>query len=298
MAIQIKNTNNMENKPHKVILYAHAGWGKTYQCRHFAEKYGKGLVLSGEDGLKSIEGADIDFIEFGPFQRREGVSPPSDMNDKRPTFREVVVYLMANYAEISKTYKWICIDSLTEVATRKVRYLEHEDRAKGVSKKESTLWQTYANDMANMFDWLRGLEMHVFLTCLARSDEDANGVNHYFPMVPGNQVKNKIMGVFDHVFAGHIVTHETEGEQPSVDRFVITTHARGFIAKCRDSSGTVQAIEKTDNITDILDKADRKPPTKTKAKDVKTKNAEIAEVADEQKADEKSAKDEENAKSE
>ena len=54
----------MADGPTKVLLYSHHGYGKTYQCRHYEKRYGKGLIISGESGLKSIEDVSIDYAPF------------------------------------------------------------------------------------------------------------------------------------------------------------------------------------------------------------------------------------------
>ena len=61
--------------PTKVLLYAHHGYGKTYQCRYYEKRYGKGLIISGESGLKSVEDVDIDYV---PFTSWDGNHDPED----------------------------------------------------------------------------------------------------------------------------------------------------------------------------------------------------------------------------
>ena len=60
-----------ENEPTKTLLYAHHGYGKTYQCRYYQKRFGKGLILSGEAGLKSIEDVAIDYLPFSSWDGKQ-----------------------------------------------------------------------------------------------------------------------------------------------------------------------------------------------------------------------------------
>ena len=42
------STSTAGAQHHKTLVYGHHGWGRTYQCRFYAEEYGKGLIISGE----------------------------------------------------------------------------------------------------------------------------------------------------------------------------------------------------------------------------------------------------------
>ena len=58
------STSTAGAQHHKTLVYGHHGWGKTYQCRFYAEEYGKGLIISGESGLAFLSDVDIDYVEF------------------------------------------------------------------------------------------------------------------------------------------------------------------------------------------------------------------------------------------
>jgi hypothetical protein len=65
MTFKVMKTSNVSKETTtKVMLYAHHGFGKTYQCRFYQRRFGPGLILSGEAGLKSIEDVDIDYLPF------------------------------------------------------------------------------------------------------------------------------------------------------------------------------------------------------------------------------------------
>ena len=62
--MKVRSTADHTTSYRKTLLYAHHGWGKTTQMKHFQEAYGKGLILSGESGLSSIRSAKIDYLPF------------------------------------------------------------------------------------------------------------------------------------------------------------------------------------------------------------------------------------------
>ena len=88
---KVMSTKDLQQSgPTKVLLYAHHGWGKTYQCRHYQKRYGKGLILSGEAGLKSVEDVGIDYL---PFSSWDGKHDP----DKGfYSFRGIVKMMMSD----------------------------------------------------------------------------------------------------------------------------------------------------------------------------------------------------------
>ena len=93
-----------QSGPTKVLLYAHHGWGKTYQCRHYQKRYGKGLILSGEAGLKSVEDVGIDHLPF--FMGWKARS-----RQRTYSFRGIVKMMMSDDFQ-AMGYKWIALDSL------------------------------------------------------------------------------------------------------------------------------------------------------------------------------------------
>ena len=93
----------------KLLLYAHHGFGKTFQCRYFQKRYGKGLILSGEAGLKSVEDVNIDYL---PFTSWDGNHDPENGDY---SFTGIVKMLQSKEFK-EAGYKWIAIDSLTELS--------------------------------------------------------------------------------------------------------------------------------------------------------------------------------------
>ena len=113
-----KTSDLMSDGPTKTLLYAHHGWGKTFQCRFYQKRFGKGLIISGEAGLKSIEDTDIDYIPF--------LSWDGENNEEKGTYSFMQIFKWLTHPEFLKSqgYKWIAVDSLTEMSDRLLESLE------------------------------------------------------------------------------------------------------------------------------------------------------------------------------
>lgn len=240
----MKTSDAAHDGPTKVLLYAHHGFGKTYQCRFYQKRYGKGLILSGEAGLKSIGDVDIDYLPFtswdGPHNPDEGVY----------SYRGICK--MLNTPEFRKAgYKWIAIDSLTELSERLLEHLEGEHKDQ---KNMFAMWGEYGRLMLGNLKWVRDLPYHVYVTCLAKEETDANDTTQYWPLVKGQAVSKHIPAIFDHVMCGVRVTEKTEQGLPRVRRYIVTDEVSGWHGKVRDPRHRLKPFEACEDITNLLDR--------------------------------------------
>jgi len=239
-----KSTSEVGALHHKTLLYAHHGWGKTFQFRFFAEEYGKGLILSGEGGLASLADVDIDFVEFkGWFADQH---PNIDRENGELTFREIIK-MLASPEFKEQGYKWIGIDSLTEMADQCMTDVERTFDDKGDMRK----WQDYERQMIGALKFVRDLPMEVLVTSLAKEDKNENDSLEFWPMVHQAKVAKKIPALFDHVFCG-IKTTEDSGGTVVSKRHVITDEIRGWHGKTRDPRGRLESIEPCGNLVELL----------------------------------------------
>lgn len=237
-----KTSSITKDGPTKVLLYAHHGYGKTYQCRYYQKRFGKGLIISGESGLKSVEDVDIDYV---PFSSWDGSHDP-----------EGGVYSYRGICKMIATedfqkagYKWIAIDSLTELAERLIEHLEVEHKH---NNNGFQLWADYSRMMIGTLKWIRDLDMHVYVTCLAAEEQDANDVTQYWPFVKGQKVAKQIPALFDHVLCGVRTTEKNDQGMPKVSRYVVTDEASGWHGKVRDPRQRLKPYEKVEDITELL----------------------------------------------
>lgn len=241
---KVKSTKDLTEGGHKVLLYAHHGFGKTYQCRFYRERYGNGLILSGESGLKSIEDCDIDYVPFTSWDGRH------DPDEGVYSFRGLLAMIRSpDFAETG--YKWVAVDSLTELAALVHRHVEYEHRD---NDNGFALWGDYSRIMLGTLKMLRDLPFHIYVTCLAKESEDDNGKAQYWPAVKGNAVAHEIPAVFDHVFCGVREVHPNADGSPTVIRSMITDEVRGWHGKTRDPKRRLKPIEQVSDVTELLER--------------------------------------------
>lgn len=247
-----RNTGAIQmDEPHKVLLYAHHGFGKTFQAGKFETAFGKGLVLSGEGGLKSLANSNIDYF---PFQSWDGlVDPANDIF----SFRSLAGYVSGpDFAAAG--YKWIAIDSLTELSDRLMEHVAAEHA--GDDKKNGfAIWDEYGTKLIGALKWVRDLPVHVLVTSLAKEESDINDNAEFWPMVKGKAVAKQIPGLFDHVFCGVRVTETQTDGQVKVKRLIITDEVNGWHGKVRDPFNRVKPFEDGADITDLLLRMQQRP---------------------------------------
>lgn len=244
--MRVSRTSDIaEQGPTKVLLYSHHGYGKTYQCRNYQARYGKGLILSGEAGLKSIEDVDIDYV---PFTSWDG---PVDEDNGTYSFRHIIKELSKPGYLKANGYNWIAIDSLTELSER---LLEHLEKVHAGSTNGFVLWGDYQRMMLGALKWVRDLPVHVYVTCLAKEETDANDVLQYWPLVKGNAVAKHVPALFDHVFCGVRITEKNDKGTPKVRRYIVTDEVSGWHGKARDPRGRLKPFEAIDDITVLLER--------------------------------------------
>lgn len=238
---------------HKSLVFGFPGAGKTYQAKHMQAHYGPGFVISGEGGLRSVGDATIDYL---PFQSYDG---ESDHARGIYTFKEILAWVRSEEFR-SRGYRWIMLDSLTELGDRVMEVVEKR-HAGGGKQNGFAIWGDYKAAMLGILKIIRDLPVHVVVTSLAKEETDENGVTTYWPLVPGSAVAKQLPGLFDHVFG---LVRATDGgkDAPIVRRFIVTDHVRGWVCKTRDPYSRVPAYMETSDITKILDLVSSPPEAK------------------------------------
>jgi hypothetical protein len=229
--------------PQKTLLYSHPGWGKTTQAAYYKARYGKGLVISGEAGLRSLMFDDIDYVPFSSWDKEH--DPTTGVYSFRGICRD-----MGSSEFKALGYKWIMVDSWTEVAERCIEELEPKYAG---SKNGFAMWGEYSSMMLGAAKWIRDQPLHVLVTALAKEEQDDNGGTDYWPSVKGGSVSKALPGIFDFVFAGVRITGGDKAA-PQVERFVCTEEVRGWHGKARDPRRRLKAVERCSDVTELLER--------------------------------------------
>ena len=240
MSLPIRSTSSIAlDEPSKSLLYAHHGFGKTYTARYYAEAYGKGIIFSGEAGLKSLQDVEIDYVAFTGWEEGAG---------EGLAFKDLLKMMRSD--EFKKQgYKWIMVDSLTELCDL---IHKHFDKLYG-EQNAFKVWADYGKAVEGCLRMMRDQnDYHILFTCLAKEETDANGVTHYWPQIQVSKQSKKVPALFDNVFAGAKVASKSGNSAPVVKRVIYTDEIMGWHGKVRDPRGVARPIEETSNIVEII----------------------------------------------
>lgn len=243
-------TSDASTSAKKVLVYAHHGWGKTTQCKNYEERIGKGFIISGESGLSSIRSAAIDYL---PFMSWDGEHDPV----KGVFSFKGICKMIASPEFKAMGYKWIGVDSLTELSDHCFAHVQAEAKKNDPELKNGfKVWGDYAQMMLGACKWIRDLPMHVIVTALAKEESNDNGETDYWPMLKGAQVQKQLPGIFDCVLCGVRVTEKLPSGEMKVRRMIVTDEVKGWHGKVRDEKRRLQSVERTDNVAELLERMD------------------------------------------
>lgn len=165
------------------LIIGQAGIGKTSLLRTIPENEPV-CTLSAEAGLLCVR----DLVQSGQIS---GVEIRS-----LPDFQEALGLLKTD--DWKQAYRWVFIDSLTEIASRCVE----EFQRRYPDKKDSfNLWGGYLDTMTALIKGFRDLTgYNVVFTCLESVDYDEVKRRHIGPDIQGRQLKERLTSYFDEVF--------------------------------------------------------------------------------------------------
>ena len=183
----LKTNDGSASSASKLLLYGHHGAGKTTQIKNYQRAYGKGLILSGESGLSSIQDIEADYIPFSTFSAKPKMGF---------SFKQIVEHIQSDDFK-DKKYNWIAIDSVTELSQRCFQDVVAASSRDNITYEE---WNEYERLITWALKWIRDLPMHVLMTALASEEQDDNGVTNYWPSFVQKKIQKNAPALFDHVF--------------------------------------------------------------------------------------------------
>ena len=225
-----------------ILLVGPAGIGKTSQLRCFlGQDYQNGqwvqtdmppekvLVLSAESGLLCVR----ELVASGQVEGFEIRSLDE--------FREALFWCYSReFAEAG--YKWVFIDSLTEIASRCAENLQRKYPNKSDSYK---MWGEYNAVMTDIVKRFRDMpHTSVVFTCLVATEKDDTGRRIPVPDISGSGLKTRLPSYFDEVFHMTRVSMTVGGdaENPIVEK-VLVFDTREPIGLAKDRSGKLAPQE-------------------------------------------------------
>lgn len=211
--MQIKKTSSIAANRIKLVVYGAPGIGKTKLATGLP---GEPFIISAERGLLSISDKDYDAVEI----------------DKWSDTQDLIKLLGTD--EAKKKYRWLFIDSITELAQKLVEYLQQKYP---LEKDILRLWREYDQRFTAFLKYLRDFEPYnVVFTCLEAVNIDKMNQRYYSPDVPGRKMPRRIPALFDEIF--WYTKQEVNG---NMTRVLVTDAQQDAYAK--DRSGQLQAIE-------------------------------------------------------
>jgi hypothetical protein len=206
------------------LIIGEAGIGKTSLIRTIPDNE-RVCCLSAESGLLAVRdlvaSKKIEGFEIGSFA------------DMREAYE-----MLASDQQMKNRYKWVFIDSLTEISSRCVEAM----KAKYPNKADSfNLWGEYNDLMTILIKGFRDLQHYsVVFTCISVVEKDEINRRFYAPAVAGTQLQGRLTSFFDECL--YMVTQKTEDG----------TEYRAFVTQPwerypgKDRSGKLELIEKPD----------------------------------------------------
>lgn len=171
MAIQIRNTSDLEFTGVKCIVYGGAGVGKTRLCATAP----KPIIISAEEGLLSLSEVKCDYLEI------------KCLKDLDEAYRLL---------KSSSDYKTIALDSLAEIAEVLIMELKPQ------FKDGRQAYMALADAMIPMLKKFRDIKgKNTIFTCkkIDVKDEESGVVTTEL-FLPGNVLPNQIPYIVDELF--------------------------------------------------------------------------------------------------
>lgn len=205
------------------LIIGDAGVGKTSLIKTIPEDE-RVCCLSAESGLLAVR----DLVESGRVEGYE-ITSFADMKE---------AYQLLLTPDFQNRYKWIFIDSLTEISGRCVEAMKQKYQSKSDS---FSLWGEYSDLMQMIIKGFRDLQAYsVIFTCLPSIETDELKRRYVGAAIAGKQLQERLTSYFDLVLYMNI----QQADDGSTYRAFYTQPIDRYPAK--DRSGKLSQIEKPD----------------------------------------------------
>ncbi len=237
--MNIQNTRDLGSDGIKVVVAGEAGNGKTTLARTLVEglKDEKVFIISAEAGLLSLRGTDIDtcdlrFADDGSFISKE---------NRIARLGQVHSWLME--PEQVKKYRWVFVDSLTEINQNMLEKLEADPDFQGPKntiKKFGEL-STRMRGLAKTFRDLPGY--NVVFTALVKSNTDSDQKTTMGIDMVG-AFSEKLPALFDEIFYLGVLAEIDE--KTGRNKRTLLTQKTDKVTFPKDRSGALDRLEPAD----------------------------------------------------
>lgn len=221
--MKIQSTKTVSDNRLKMLVYGASGSGKTTLIGTINEPT---LIISAEAGVLCLKDKEIDVVDMQTDD--SGALLGKEARIKR--LQEIYLYLQS--PEATSKYKWIALDSLTEIMQNLVEGLKANPEFSD-PKMTMRLWGEYAERAKGLVKSFRDLpQYNVLMTALDKTEKDENGLRYQAIDVQGS-IGERLPAYFDEVFYLYV---DQEG-----NRSLITQKSERLLSK--DRSGRLEKIE-------------------------------------------------------
>lgn len=224
----VSNSKSYSIDAIKILILGESGVGKTKLAATIGEPT---LIISAEAGLLCLADSDIDVIDISRDDKQNPV--PTDKRIDR--LREAYAYLLTK--EARDKYRWIYIDSLTEISQNLVEQLQREFPER---KDALVLWGEYAIKQKAIIKLFRDLPYYnVVFTALVTTNQDELN-RKYLGVDIAGKIAHRVPALLDIV----LYMQAVKQEDGTVKRVLCTLKDDRYIAK--DRSGKLNQYEPAD----------------------------------------------------
>lgn len=226
--MKIISTENIGINELKILVFGESGAGKTSLAKTIKEPT---IILSAEAGLLPLRGEKIDVIDLT--KDDSGKLLPKEKRIDR--LIESYKYLQTEEAQ--KKYKWVFIDSLTEINQNLLEKLQ----AEYTERKDSlVLFGELSKGMRGIVKSFRDLPSYnVVFTALSEIEKDENSQRYTTISLVG-KFASQLPAFFDAV----LFLHAARDEEGNIKRVLVTEKSEKLVAK--DRSAALSKFESPD----------------------------------------------------
>lgn len=252
--MKVLNTKTNEIGAIKIVVAGEAGNGKTSLAKTLQAGLGeKVLVISAEAGLLSLRNSDIDFVELQQEwseEKKAMIEVPKTSRVRR--LADILSWIKED-VQIKK-YRWIFIDSLTEIQQNVLEWLESLEDFQG-PKNTIKKYGELTTQMMTISKMFRDLPSYnVVFTSLVKMDADSDGISKMKVAMIGS-FADRLPALFDEIlYLG--VTPDKDEHGINIRKLLTTKTDKIDFPK--DRSGCLDPIEPAD-LSHIVKKILAKP---------------------------------------